>query len=115
MRSRNSSRFVWAIVLCVAVMGLAAVYAQAAGDYSFKVTNTTQTAIKQVLVSENGKKWGQFDIGSGIKAGSTVTLVWAQSTNNEECTQYVKAVFSDGSESEPAKFDFCEKNLELEF
>lgn len=83
--------------------------------YSFVAHNTTKSAIKQMLVSEDGKAWGGFDIGNGIAAGESVTLVWDSSTNNENCKQYVKAVFADGSEGEPVKFDFCEKGLELEF
>jgi len=93
---------------------LAAVTASAA-EYSFKVHNTTQSKIKKILVSEDGKEYGFFDVGKGIKAGETVKLVWDSSTNSESCKQYVKAVFDDDSESEPAKFDFCESDLELEF
>ncbi|MGA7617732.1 MAG: hypothetical protein WBX15_21420 [Thermoanaerobaculia bacterium] len=33
----------------------------------------------------------------------------------EECQEYIKAVFSDGSVSDPKKFDFCEDDLEIEF
>ncbi|HEY0426187.1 MAG TPA: hypothetical protein VGC76_00145 [Pyrinomonadaceae bacterium] len=85
-------------------------------EFSFKVTNNTKTAIKKLLVAEPGqKKWGYFDIGAGIGAGKTVTLVWNKSTDKEQCVQWFKAVYADGSESEPAKFDFCEDELELEF
>ncbi|MDO9213937.1 MAG: hypothetical protein Q8Q54_05980 [Methylococcales bacterium] len=84
-------------------------------EISFKVHNTTKYKIKQLLVSENGKKWGAFDIGAGIAAGGSETLVWDASTDNEDCKQLIKAVFSDDVESEPAIFDFCEQNLELEF
>ncbi|MBU4528944.1 MAG: hypothetical protein KUA43_08210 [Hoeflea sp.] len=85
-----------------------------AEEFSFTATNTTGTAITEVLVSENKSDWGYFDIGSGIKPGVTVNLVWDQSTNSDKCEQWVKAVFADGSESEPAKFDFCEDGLELD-
>jgi hypothetical protein len=44
-----------------------------------------------------------------------MTLVWDKSTDAGKCTQYFKAVYDDDSESEPEKFDFCEKDLELEF
>lgn len=86
-----------------------------AGDYSFKVHNGTESRITKILVSENGRSWGQFDIGSGIKPGATVKLVWDSSTDNEKCKQYVKAVFADGDEARPARFDFCEAGLEIEF
>lgn len=84
-------------------------------EYSFKVHNKTEQKIKQVLVSEDKKTWGKFDIGSGIAKGKTVKLVWDKSTNKEGCKQWVKAVYADGEESEPAKFDFCEEDLEIEF
>ena len=86
-----------------------------AGDYSFKVHNGTDSRITKILVSENGKSWGQFNIGGGIKPGATVKLTWDSSTNSESCEQYVKAVFADGTQAKPSLFDFCEKNLEIEF
>ncbi|MBX7223750.1 MAG: hypothetical protein K1Y36_27800 [Blastocatellia bacterium] len=86
-----------------------------AQDYKFKVHNNTKTTIKKVLVSEDGKKYGYFDIGSGIAPGRTMELVWDKSTNSESCTQYFKAVFSNGEESDAVKFDFCEEGLVLEF
>ncbi len=84
-------------------------------EYSFKVHNNTRVKMTKLLVSEDKKEWGYFDIGSGIAAGENMTLVWDSSTNNEGCDQYVKAAYADGSESEEAKFNFCEANLELEF
>ena len=71
--------------------------------------------MKKILTSEDKKSWGEFDIGSGIKAGESMTLVWSESTNNQECKQYVTAVYFDGSESAPALHDFCDSSLELEF
>lgn len=84
-------------------------------DYKFKVHNNTKQAIKQLFVSVDGKKWGEFDIGNGIRAGATVELVWDKSTDNEPCEQYFKVKFADGEESDSVKFDFCEKDLVLEF
>ena len=84
-------------------------------DYSFKVHNNTKAAIKQILVSEDGKSFGEFDIGHGIAPGETVELVWDKSTNGQSCHQFFKAVFADGSQSQPVKFDFCEDGLELSF
>ena len=86
-----------------------------AADYSFTVHNSTDTRITKILASENRKTWGAFNVGSGIKPGAYVKLVWDKSTNNQECDQWVKAVFADGSETKPAMFDFCEKRLEIEF
>ncbi|MDD1610709.1 MAG: hypothetical protein LUO95_08960 [Methylococcaceae bacterium] len=101
-------------LLMAAGLLLATTMTAQAGD-SFVAHNTTKFAIKQMLVSQDGKTWGGFDIGKGIAAGESVTLVWDSSTNNEDCKQYVKAVFADGEEGEPAIFNFCEKDLELEF
>jgi hypothetical protein len=84
-------------------------------DYKFKVHNNTKADIKKLQVSEDGKKWGFFDIGSGIKAGETVELVWDKSTDSEGCEQYFKVQFADGDWSDAVKFDFCEKGLVLEF
>ena len=85
------------------------------GEYSFKVHNTTKDRIKKLLVSEDGEKYGTFDIGKGIGPDKTVTLQWDKSTNNSDCEWLIKAVFDDGSETRPKKFDFCEEDLELEF
>ena len=90
-------------------------FARSNAEYKFKVHNNTKVDIKKIMVSQDGKKWGYFDVGSGIKAGATEELVWDKSTDNEGCEQYVKAVFANGEESEPVKFDFCEKGLVLEF
>jgi hypothetical protein len=84
-------------------------------EYSFKVKNTTKELITKILVSEDGEKYGFFDIGKGIKPGETMTLVWDKSTHGGSCTQWFKAVWESGEEGKPVKFNFCEKDLELEF
>jgi len=90
--------------------------ALAAGDeYSFKVKNTTKELITKILVSEDGDKYGFFDIGKGIKPGESMTLVWNKDTNGQSCTQWFKAVWESGEEGKPVKFNFCEKGLEIEF
>jgi len=86
-----------------------------AAEFTFTATNSTGSDLTEILVSEDKVEWGYFDIGSGIAPGSTMNLVWDQSTNSENCAQWVKGVFADGSESEPAGFDFCENGLELDF
>lgn len=86
-----------------------------ADEYSFKVTNNTDTKISKILVSEDGEEYGFFNIGSGINPGKTITLVWDSSTNGESCQQYFKAVFSNNEESEPQQFDFCEDEVHIEF
>jgi hypothetical protein len=83
--------------------------------YSFKVENTTKNTIKKLLASPDGKKYGEFDIGAGIKPGETVTLKWDKKTDESNCEWYFKAVFDDKEESEAKEFDFCEDDLTLEF
>ena len=87
----------------------------AGDDYSFKVKNTTKELITKILVSEDGEKYLFFDIGKGIKPGETMTLVWDKSTSGQNCTQWFKAVWESGEEGKPVKFNFCEKDLELDF
>jgi len=75
MRINNSfgrvSLLALALVLMSATLGLAKSY-----EYKFKVHNNTKQAIKKIQVSIDGKtNWGDFDIGSGIKAGATEELV----------------------------------------
>ena len=94
---------------------LAATTAFADDSVSFEVKNNTNQAIKKILVSEDGEEFGQFNIGKGIPAGATAKLVWDSSTDEESCTQFFKAVFANGEESEAVKFDFCEDELVLEF
>jgi hypothetical protein len=85
-------------------------------EYSFKVHNTTEDRITKLLASEDGEKYGSFDVGrSGIGPDETVTLKWDKSTNKSSCKWFIKAVFEDGSETKAKKFDFCEEDLELEF
>lgn len=114
MRAHRARRtFVLAAVL--AMMSFVPGFAKTTEDYKFKVFNNTKIQIKQILVSEDGKKWGFFDIGKGIAAGATIELVWASATNGSGCDWNFKAVWADGDESDPAEFDFCEKDLVIEF
>lgn len=78
-----------------------------AGDYYFYVENKTNSRIVKLEVSEDKRDWGFFDIGRGIAKGRSSRLVWDESTNSEDCEQWIRARFADGSASEPAKFDFC--------
>ena len=109
---RSGKVLVLAAVLVL--MGASLGFAKA-NEYKFKVHNNTKQDIKKLQVSEDGKKWGEFDIGDGIKAGATEELVWDKSTDNENCEQYFRVQFADGDWSDAVKFDFCEKGLILEF
>jgi hypothetical protein len=114
---RVNSKFGKLLMLATALtlMSFTASFAQPNAEYKFKVHNNTTHDIKKILVSEDGKKWGYFNIGDGIKAGDTEELVWDKSTDNGDCEWVFKAVWSNDEESEPVKFDFCEKGLTLEF
>jgi len=101
--------------MALTLLSFTASLAQPKVEYKFKVHNNTKQAIKRIEVSQDGKKWGDFDIGDGIKAGATEELVWDKSTDNEDCEQYFRATFADGEVSEAVKFNFCEKDLVLEF
>lgn len=79
-----------------------------ASDYYFFVENKSSSRIVKLEVSQDKKKWGQFDIGRGIGKGKSSKLVWDESTDDEDCEQWVRAKFADGSASEPAQFDFCQ-------
>ena len=113
---RVNSKFGKVLMLAVAVILMSGTLSVArTPEYIFKVHNNTKQAIKRLQVSEDGKKWGFFDIDSGIPAGQTVELVWDKSTDSESCEQYFKVQFADGEWSDAVKFNFCEKDLVLEF
>ena len=99
--------------LCAALFLVS--FGSSASAYEFVVSNATKVKITAVEVSEDGKSWGFFDVGGGIPAKSKTTLVWSSETDNSGCEWQVKATYADGSESDPASFDFCEEDLEIEF
>ena len=115
MRVYNNPGKALSLAFALALICSAFAFATSKVEYKFKVHNNTKIAIKKILVSEDGKKFGYFDIGEGIAAGATEELVWDKSTDSGNCEQVFKAVFANGEESEPVEFDFCEKNLTLEF
>ena len=115
MRGFNHFKRTTLLFIALSLMSVTVGHAKSTNDYKFKVHNNTKHAIKKVLVSEDGKTYGAFNIGDGIEAGATEELVWDKSTDNGNCEWHFKAVFDNGEESEPVKFDFCEKNLVLEF
>jgi hypothetical protein len=115
---RFKSTFAKTIMLATALLMMSFTLSLAKShktDYRFKVHNNTKVALKKIQVSDDGKKWGFFDIGNGIAAGATEELVWDKSTDNGACEWWFKAVWADGDVSDAAKFDFCEKDLVIEF
>jgi hypothetical protein len=101
-------------LLALILTSFAISYAHSRPSYTFKVHNKGQNKIVKLLASEDGKEYGNFDIGDGIAPGETATLVWDKSTDNGACEWYFKAQFDDNEESQPVKFDFCDKDLLLE-
>lgn len=82
--------------------------AQAADEYYFFVKNKTSSRIVKLQVSEDKKTWGDFDIGKGIEPGEKSKLIWSSDTDDQDCKQWIRAKFADGSTSQPSKEDFCE-------
>src|SRR5687768_7230782 len=111
MRFKGNFRTAAVLAFALVLASFAVSYARSSQDYSFKIRNNTKNAITKVMVSEDGKRWGEFDIGDGIPAGATEVMVWDNATNGESCKQWFKAVFANGEDSEAVKFDFCEKGL----
>ena len=110
---QSKSNKITLLAFALVLMSFAVSYAHTA-DYRFKVHNKGKNKIVKLLVSEDGKEYRQFDIGEGIDAGETATLVWDKSTDNGNCEWLFKAAFDDNEESKPVRFDFCEKDLVLE-
>ena len=89
--------------------------AGSAAAYDFTVTNSTEVKIISIEASEDGKTWGKFNIGTGLAADESTKITWDASTDESVCEWQVRADYADGSKAAPAKFDFCEKDLEIEF
>lgn len=116
---QNNFKKISLLAFALVLMSFAVSYAHAPKastvEYTYKVHNKSKSTIVALMASEDGKTYGEFDIGDGIQPGQTVTLVWDKSTDNGYCEQWIKAKFADGGVSPAAKFDFCEKDLVLEF
>ena len=97
------------IIVSTTVAVITLQVSNALAEYSFTVQNSAETSIEKLLVSEDGDNWGYFDIGSGIAPNETAKLVWDKNTDDESCSQSIKAVYADGSYSKPANFDFCQE------
>jgi len=102
-----------AALYALILVGVAAPIVRA--EYSFKVHNQTKHKIISLLTSEHGEKASEFDIGDGIAAGESATLVWDKSTDNSNCEWAFTAVYDNGTYSEPVVINFCEDDLELVF
>ena len=100
------------LLLAACLLALPAV---SQASYKFTIANNTEQAIVGIEVSEDGESWGDFDVGSGIPAGSSAEATWAEHTDDSNCEWHFRAEFADGSQSEAVPFDFCEDDLTIEF
>ena len=114
-RFKKVTLLIFALVMMSFALNYAYAHKASTVEYTYKVHNKSRSTITALLASEDGKTYGAFDIGKGIAPGQTVTLVWDKSTDEGNCEQWIKAKFADGGVSPAAKFDFCEKDLVLEF
>ncbi len=112
MARRFSSPFRPVLVATFGALVLAASSSVQAGEWYFKVKNATGLRIVGIETKEQGGRWGGFRLNGAIAPGKTVTLEWAESANNQDCVQWIRAQFSDGSYSGSGKFDFC-KDLDV--
>ncbi len=110
MKIRNVTRSTPAL-LAIALLAAAS----SASAYDFTVTNSTEVKITSIEASEDDKTWGKFNIGAGLAAGESMKITWDASTDESVCEWKVRASYADGSKAEPTTFDFCEKDLEIEF
>lgn len=86
-----------------------------AGEYTFTVENNGDQRIVKIEVSEDGRSWGLFDIGSGIASGESVQLEWDESTDDGDCEWQFRATFSGGDVLASDWIDFCEDDVVLTF
>jgi hypothetical protein len=117
MRITNSLGKVLMLGLAVVLMSGTLSFAKSSTyDYKFKIHNNTRQKIVAIRVAEEGsKEWGDFDVADGIAAGATDEMVWDKTTDDSKCKWWFKAKFANGEWSEAVKFDFCEKDLVIEF
>jgi hypothetical protein len=100
--------------IVVALLSFVGMVDVATAEYKFDVHNNTKDKVIKLEASEDGKTWGEFDIGDGIAPGEKAQLVWDQSTDDEECKQKIRATYADKSKTAVSEFDFCEDDLTLE-
>lgn len=103
----SKSKIGLAIVIGASIIGLVATSRAEAEQWFFFVQNDTSSKIIKLEVKESGGSWSGFRLSGGIRSGERVKIVWAESTNDQGCEQYLRATFADGSKSAPKVFDFC--------
>src|SRR6185295_9637800 len=102
---RKQSKRIILLVSALMLVSFGVINAHA--SYTFKVHNKTEHNIVKLLASDDGNTYRNFDIGDGIASGKTVTMEWAQSTDDGNCGWFFKAKLDSGEETAPVEFDFC--------
>src|SRR5438094_10187548 len=109
---RANSNFGKLLMLAIALVLMSGTLSFAkTSEYKFKVHNNTKQDIKKLQVSIDGKKWGDIEIGSGIKAGATDELVWDKTTDNEPGEESFRVPIADGEWSDAVKVDSCDTGI----
>jgi hypothetical protein len=106
--NRKTSLYLATATLSTAAMLMSAIpgKAQERSQWYFFVTNSSDSAINQLMVSLDDNEWHSFN-NSYVAPGKTKKFNWYKKTDNDTCEQWIKAEFADGEESTPIKIDFC--------
>jgi len=94
------------IMLC-AVISTAASNSVKAEQWFFFVQNQSSSKIIKLEAREKTGPWGSFAMTGSISPGETKKITWAESSNTQDCNQYLRATFADGHQSPATIFDFC--------
>lgn len=106
-RVMSKTKYRSLVLVGVAGITLLASIGARAQQWFFFVQNDSSSKIIKLEAKESGGSWSSFRLSGGIRPGERTKIVWAESTNNQGCEQYLRATFADGSKSSPKVFDFC--------
>lgn len=114
MKYTNSFKQLVTFVAIIAMLSLSNIRGSVVFDHRVEVRNSSNRKITKILASADGEKYVGINVGSGLKPEQTMEVDWDRSQGHE-CVWYLKAVYADTSESAPAQFDLCEKDVMVEF
>ena len=95
------------LIVLGAVASITASQSVNAEQWFFFVQNQSSSKIIKLEAKEENRPWGSFAMAGSINPGETKKIVWAESSNNQGCNQYLRATFADGHKSPATLFDFC--------
>jgi len=95
------------LIVLSSVIPMAASNSVKAEQWFFFVQNQSSSKIIKLEAREKGGPWGSFAMNGSISPGETRKITWAESTNTQDCNQYLRATFADGYKSPAKIFDFC--------